>query len=87
MTMMIPARTACYSGWTEAYYGVLSSGYYGHPAATQYVCVDHSPQASFDGNNINNDGKLFYSVRAKCGSLKCPPYEENKLLSCVVCLK
>jgi len=87
MTMMIPARTECYPGWTEAYHGDLSSGYYGHAAASQYVCVDQSPQALVGGGNVNDEGKLFYSVKARCGSLRCPPYEDEKEMACVVCLK
>ncbi|XP_033728136.1 short-chain collagen C4-like [Pecten maximus] len=86
-SIMIPARVTCYPGWTEAYHGYLASGYYNQPAASQYVCVDQQPQTLLGGGSSNDDGKLFFQVRAKCGSLKCPPYEEDKVLSCVVCLK
>jgi len=86
MTMMIPARTQCYPGWTKAYHGVLTSGAFEHNAASQYICTDDNPQ-SLDGGSGNSDGKLLYVVKAKCGSLRCPPYEEGKVLSCVVCMK
>jgi len=86
MTMMIPGRTLCYQGWTEAYHGDLASGYYGNLSPSQYVCVDQYTQV-LPGGEINDDGKMFCPVRAKCGSLKCPPYEEKKILSCVVCMK
>ncbi|OWF47534.1 short-chain collagen C4-like [Mizuhopecten yessoensis] len=86
-SLMIPGRTQCYPGWTEGYHGELASGYYNHAAASQYVCVDQHPQALPAGGNHNEDGKLFYGVKAKCGPLPCPPYEDGKFLSCVVCMK
>lgn len=86
-SLMIPGRTECYPGWTEVYHGELASGYHGDAAASQYVCVDKSPQAIPGGGTHNENGKLFYGVKAKCGSLPCPPYEDGKFLSCVVCMK
>ncbi|OWF51559.1 uncharacterized protein LOC110448979 isoform X5 [Mizuhopecten yessoensis] len=86
-SIMIPARSTCYPGWDAAYHGYLASGYYNQPAASQYVCVDQEPQTLLGGGSSNDEGKLFFQVRAKCGSLKCPPYEDDKVLSCVVCMK
>ncbi|XP_021359347.1 short-chain collagen C4-like isoform X2 [Mizuhopecten yessoensis] len=86
-SLMIPGRTQCYPGWTEAYHGELASGYHGHAAASQYVCVDQDPQTLPAGGTHDENGKLFYGVKAKCGSLPCPPYEDGKFLSCVVCMK
>ncbi|XP_021339882.1 short-chain collagen C4-like [Mizuhopecten yessoensis] len=86
--IMIPARTTCYPGWEEAYRGYLAAGRYDHPAATQYVCVDEHPQVLADSSGrVDDNGKLFYPVKAKCGSLKCPPYVSDAILSCVVCVK
>ncbi|XP_033748451.1 short-chain collagen C4-like [Pecten maximus] len=85
-TLMIPGRNECYTGWTEAYHGDLASGYYGHTAASQYVCVDSQPQVLETGSSVNQNGKLFYGVQSKCGPLPCPPYENGKFLTCVVCL-
>ncbi|XP_069138923.1 short-chain collagen C4-like [Argopecten irradians] len=86
-SIMIPARTTCYPGWEEAYTGNLAGGYYDHAASSEYVCVDEHPQTLIGGGTTDDNGKLFYQVRTRCGSLKCPPYEEDKVLSCVVCLK
>ncbi|XP_033749074.1 short-chain collagen C4-like [Pecten maximus] len=86
-SVMIPARTTCYSGWTKAYGGSLSSGYYGHAAATQYVCVDEHAQPLVGGADRNDNGLLFVGVKALCGSLRCPPYKQDKYISCVVCMK
>ncbi|XP_069134437.1 uncharacterized protein [Argopecten irradians] len=86
-SVMIPARTNCYIGWTKAYGGSLAAGYYNHAAASQYVCVDEHAQPLDGGATTNDNGKLFLAVKAQCGSLRCPPYEQNKYLSCVVCMK
>ncbi|OWF51094.1 short-chain collagen C4-like [Mizuhopecten yessoensis] len=86
-SVMIPARTTCYSGWTKAYSGSLASGYYGHVGASQYVCVDENPQPVVGGGETNDNGVLFYGVKALCGSLRCPPYEQDKFIACVVCMK
>ena len=82
--MMIPAKTTCPVGWTVQYSGFLGAGYYGHPAASQYICVDKHPD-HFEGGGANLNGKLIYSVRGFCGSLPCPPYQNNRILPCVVC--
>ena len=39
------------------------------------------------GGGVDHDGKLFYPVIAKCGSLQCPPYKNNYPLTCVICSK
>ncbi|OWF49555.1 short-chain collagen C4-like [Mizuhopecten yessoensis] len=86
-SLMIPGRTECYPGWTEAYHGDLASGYHSFQAASQYVCVDKDPQTFPTRTLLDENGKLFYGVKTKCGSLPCPPYEDGKFLSCVVCMK
>ncbi|OWF51101.1 short-chain collagen C4-like [Mizuhopecten yessoensis] len=86
-SVMIPARTTCYSGWTKAYSGSLASGSYAHVAASQYVCVDENPQPVVGGADRDDNGKMFLGVKAFCGSLRCPPYQQDKFLSCVVCMK
>ncbi|OWF37685.1 uncharacterized protein LOC110467167 [Mizuhopecten yessoensis] len=86
MVLMIPGRVNCYPDWVEAYHGSLASGNPRHKAASEHVCVDEVPQ-TVPGGDANNDGKLFYGVKTVCGSLPCPPYENDKFLSCVVCMK
>jgi len=87
MSLMIPGRTDCYTGWTKAYDGDLASGYPSHRAASQYICVDGNPQSTSRGKKVDDNGKLLYPVCVKCGAMPCPPYEEGKYLSCVVCMK
>ena len=85
--LMIPGRNQCYSGWTLEYKGYLVAGYYGHAAATEYVCLDDNPEV-IPGGHADEDGSLFYMVEGRCGrSLTCPPYVDGRELTCVVCSK
>jgi len=85
--LMIPGRNECYPGWTKEYSGYLAGGLtYASNSASSYVCLDgHSEFESGDARNDN--AKLLYLTEAKCGSLPCPPYVNNRELTCVVCSK
>jgi len=88
--VMIPGRNQCYPGWTKEYSGYLVSGRNGLNAvdasASNYACLDTTPEISnYDYRDV--DGKLMVLVEAKCGSLACPPYVENREITCVVCSK
>ena len=84
-TIMVPATLTCPPGWTTQYTGHLTSQYKDH-YATEYVCLDGSPED--DSSGVRNDnGLLFYYVTAQCGSLPCPPYIQGKVVTCVVCSK
>ncbi|KAK7096787.1 uncharacterized protein [Littorina saxatilis] len=83
-TIMVPATLACPSGWTPQYTGHLVSGHKTH-YATEYVCLDGSSEVF--STNITNTGLLFYYVINMCGNLPCPPFIENRVLTCVVCSK
>ncbi|XP_052766986.1 uncharacterized protein LOC128207858 [Mya arenaria] len=85
--IMIPGSRQCLDGWTMEYHGYLSSGFYGHDAASEYVCLDVDPEAILGGTS-DNDGKLFYLTEVRCGaSSLCPPYVNGRELTCVVCSK
>lgn len=84
--LMIPGTNVCAPGWRMQYRGYLAAGYYDHAAASQYICLDESPETVINGH-VNNNGKLILPVRASCGALECPPYEDGKYLTCVVCTK
>ena len=90
---MIPAWTSCPTGWTREYYGYLmtESTLYGessrHRGRTSYECIDKD-QDSVPGSQTNPDGDVFYHVEASCNTgLPCPPYNNYKELTCVVCTK
>ena len=85
-TMMVPGRKTCYPGWTREYWGYLMTGSYTHKAGKDYYCVDGQPETLFAGATGVAGSYLFY-VEGRCGSLYCPPYEDGRELTCVVCTK
>ena len=88
VSLMIPGKTACYSGWKIEYIGKLAGGTYFHNAASEYVCLDNAPEVLGHAAKDEN-GKLFYAVRAKvwiaslstiqrqCSSSMCCLYKIN----------
>ena len=82
---MIPAKYTCPSGWTREYFGYLMSERHSH-YRSQFSCVDYS-LTSVTGSSHSLDGFLFFTVEGVCGTLPCPPYNQNKELSCAVCTK
>ena len=84
--IMIPEKISCSAGWTHEYYGYLMTGWYNYPAATDYYCVDESPE-EITGREANKDGFVLYFLESRCGSLQCPPYVDGREMTCVVCTK
>ena len=82
---MVPAKYTCPSGWTREYYGYLMAERHTH-RRSQYICVDTALK-SVTGSSADKNGLLFYFVEGRCGSLPCPPYDNTKELSCVICTK
>ena len=39
------------------------------------------------GGQADRNGAVFYHVEPRCGSLPCPPYEEQKEMTCVLCTR
>ncbi|KAL8585105.1 hypothetical protein ACOMHN_013123 [Nucella lapillus] len=85
-TVMIPATDVCMEGWTQEYHGYLMAGAPTHASGSEYVCVDSSEEY-IPGTSGNENGKLLYYTVTRCGSLPCPPYVNNKIVTCVVCSK
>ncbi|XP_052066715.1 uncharacterized protein LOC127706249 [Mytilus californianus] len=83
--IMIPGRKTCYKGWTSEYNGYLMSDRSSFHRR-DYACVDKNAEP-FDSKNSNEDGALFFPLRTKCGSLRCPPYTNEADVLCVVCTK
>lgn len=86
VVQMFPARKTCYVGWKLEYNGYLMAGYHGYNAGSTYTCVDEHPDTVL-GGQADTEGYLYYTVEARCGTLKCPPYVEGRELVCVVCSK
>ena len=74
--LMIPGRYHCPQNWTQEYYGYLMAERFNHRHST-FECVDAKPEAAV-GGHANHNGALFYHVEPRCGSLPCPPYDQQK---------
>ncbi|XP_025077969.1 uncharacterized protein LOC112554416 [Pomacea canaliculata] len=84
--IMIPGTNSCPSGWTTEYTGLLMTGNNGHAGSSEFICVDSKLEGRID-SNADRDGRLLLLVASFCGSLPCPPYQNNNILQCVVCSK
>ena len=84
--MMIPARNVCPTRqWTREYQGYLMTGS-SNGTRQEYICVDNDATGVNVLHSKNHSGKaLLTSVLGKCGVLPCPPYEQDRELTCAVC--
>jgi hypothetical protein len=83
-TFMYPGRQSCPEGWKTEYFGYLVSNASLNSAARDALCVDRNPDL-IPGGSGNDDGNLWYTVEAICGSLPCPPYVNQREITCAVC--
>ena len=81
----IPGTYKCPNKWTREYYGYLMSERFNHHRST-FECVDKDPETAASGH-ANQNGALFYFVEPRCGSFPCPPYKQEKELTCAVCTR
>ena len=82
---MIPAKYTCPTNWTEEYDGYLVAELHTHGHRV-FECMDASP-IPVPGGTGDQNGGLFYFMKARCVGLQCPPYEERRILTCSVCTK
>ena len=83
--LMIPGKYTCPQNWTREYYGYLMAEHRSHHRST-FECVDVDPEV-ITGGHANLNGALFYHVEPRCGSLPCPPYDQQKEMTCAVCTR
>jgi hypothetical protein len=83
--IMIPGTYKCPSSWRLEYYGFLMAERYNHQRST-FECVDKDAQMA-QGGHGNHNGALFYFVEPRCGALPCPPYDQQKEMTCAVCTR
>jgi len=62
-----------------------------HNRAATHECVDQYPEY-ITGMSANTNGALFFFIRASCTVVHgttghCPPYNDKRQLTCVVCSK
>ena len=87
VAVMIPAKTQCPTHWTLEYVGYLMSERYNLGGRTMYECVDKDPE-SVPGLSAGSDPRaLLHLVEPYCNGLSCPPYDDEKELTCVVCTR
>jgi hypothetical protein len=86
--LMVPGKYSCPSNWTREYYGYLMAerSHILHKGRSTFECVDASPE-TVPGGLADNQGALFFHVEPRCGSLPCPPYQEQKEITCAVCTR
>jgi hypothetical protein len=84
-TIMIPGTNVCSSGWTKQYDGFLMADSIGD-SSSEFVCVD-TLMESRAGSGDDLNGALFYYTFTHCGSLPCGPYQDTRVVTCVVCSK
>ena len=84
--LMIPGTYICPQSWRLEYYGFLMAerSWPSHKGRTTFECVDASAETTSSGQ-ANQNGAGFFFVEPRCGSLPCPPYEEEKEMTCAVC--
>jgi hypothetical protein len=81
--IMVPAKTVCPPSWTREYYGYLMTAHDGYYRSS-YTCIDVNSEPI---RGESSDTNTFYHTVTDCNGLLCPPYENNRQLSCVVCTK
>ena len=83
--IMIPGTYKCPEKWTREYYGYLMAERYTHHRST-FECMDKDAEPA-KGGHADHNGALFYHVEPRCGSLPCPPYDQQKEVTCAVCTR
>lgn len=84
-SITIPGRNECLGddNWMHQYSGFLMSSHYTEHTST-FICVDGAPEVR-PGGGLDHNGATLFLVSIHCGSLPCPPYEQGRELTCVVC--
>ena len=83
--IMIPGTYICPSKWKTEYYGYLMAERANHHRST-FECMDKDAKPAY-GGHVNRNGALFYFVEPRCGALPCPPYDQQKEVTCAVCTR
>ena len=85
-SIMIPATTNCPSGWTREYYGYLMAEHSNNHRGS-FVCIDKFAQPFPGGRGHTPVAHDLFHVEAYCNIIPCPPYDDQKELTCAVCSK
>ena len=84
--VMYPSRITCPTGLTVEHKGYLMSEHK-EDYRTMFICVDDSME-TIPGTYGHDSSSHLFHVEASCNDVvKCPPYNSEKELTCVVCSK
>ena len=83
--LQIPGKYTCPQSWTREYYGYLVAERHNHKRST-FECLDVAAE-TVTGGHADQNGAIFYHVEPRCGSLPCPPYDQQKEITCAVCTR
>ena len=83
--LVIPAKLTCPTNWTTEYTGYLMAAAHDHNGRRLFECVDDQPESVPGLNGQDDSNALYYHVEATCNSLRCPPSNSEKELTCAVC--
>ena len=85
--LMIPGTYMCPLSWIREYYGYLMAerSHNLHHRST-FECVDVASETVAGGQGYQASAQLYH-VEPRCASLPCPPYEEEKEMTCAVCTR
>ena len=86
-SVMIPGTNVCSSGWTKEYSGYIMANYHGYTGSSEFICVDSTHDHYSDTTQSADSENIIYYTHVKCGALPCPPYIDEKIVTCVVCTK
>ena len=84
---MIPGTNACSPGWTKEYSGYIMASFPGYSGSSEFICVDSSHGSYVHTSQSNDHENIIYYTHTRCGALPCPPYANDKVVTCVVCTK
>ena len=85
-SMMLPATINCPSGWTREYNGYLMTSDK-NTTRGSHLCVDELAQRVPGSEGHTDKAHDLWNVEVYCDIIPCPPYEEEKELTCAVCSK
>ena len=87
ITFMLPGSAQCPDGWVTEYSGYLmaelKTSLGGGRTGKSAICVDAEAEAI--GTSANTNPSVVYVMKADCTVLPCPPYDNQRALSCAIC--
>ena len=86
-SFMLPGRYTCPLGWNTEYSGYLMSDWTDNQreGRSNTICVDQAGEAT--GTRRVTTAAWIFLTKVYCAREECPPFVNNKPLTCAVCSK